>query len=74
MNNLLIVPVLVSAAVVLVVYMMKKNEEDAAKKPNYPVLFLTCLALSGGIVYFMQTPENGIDIVMKEMDVGEVPF
>jgi len=54
--------------------MMKKNEEDAAKKPNYPVLFLTCLALSGGIVYFMQTPENGIDIVMKEMDVGEVPF
>lgn len=73
-NNLFIIPALISSAVVLVVYMMKKNEEDESKKPNYSVLFLTCLALSGGVVYFLQSPEDTINLVMKEIDVGEVPF
>lgn len=74
MKNLYVVPVLVAAAVVLVVYMMKKNEEDEAKRPNYPVLFLTCLVFSGGVVYFMNGDEDNLQTVLKEIHGGDVPF
>jgi hypothetical protein len=74
MNNAVVVPVLVSSAVLLVVYMIKKDEEDDTKKPNYPVLFFSCLALTGGIMFFTGAEANPLDAVMKEIDVGDAPF
>lgn len=73
MNNY-VVPVLVSSAILLVVYMIKKDEDDVAKKPNYPVLFCSCLALTGGIMFFTGRESSPLDTVMKEIDLGEVPF
>ena len=73
-SNVYIVPVLISSAVVLVIYMMKKDEDDVSKRPNYPVLYLICLALSGGIVYFLNSGEDPLNVVMKEVNGGTVPF
>ena len=74
MSNIFVVPVLISVAIVLVVFMMKKNEQDESKKPNYTILFVTCLVLSSGIVYCTQTPEDNIHLVMREIDVGDAPW
>ena len=74
MSNLYITPVLVSAAVVLATYLMKKDELDSTKKPNYFVLFIVCLCISGGVVYISSSGEDSINLVMKEIDIGECPF
>jgi hypothetical protein len=74
MSNLIVVPLLISCAVVLVTFMMKKDEHDNNKKPNYAVLFIVTLCVSGGITYFVGGSEDALNIVMKEIDGGDAPF
>jgi len=74
MDKIYVTPILVSAAVVLATYLMKKDELDSTKKPNYVILFLVCLGISGGIVYISSSNDDSINLVMKEIDIGECPF
>ena len=76
MSSLLVTPILISAAIVLVAYLMKKDEQDPSKQPNYMVLFMVCIVISGFIVYMTSSgnEDGGVNIVMKEIDGGECPF
>lgn len=75
MNKLYVLPIVISCIVVVAAYMMKKEETDNNKKPNYTILFIGCLGLSGLITYMIGSPgDNGINIAMKEIDGGEAPF
>jgi hypothetical protein len=74
MNSLYLLPLLISIAVVFVIYLIKKDEADVNKRPNYPILFVICLLLSGGIVYIFGTQDDTINIVMKEIHTGDPNF
>jgi uncharacterized membrane protein len=70
MNKVYIIPLVVSCAIVMIVYLMKKDESDINKKPNYLVLFIVTLGVSGVVSYLMSGGDDGIN----EIDTGEAPF
>jgi hypothetical protein len=74
MNSLYLFPILISTAVLVVIYLMKKDEPDPSKRPNYPILFVILLVLSGGIVYVFGNQDDTINIVMKEIHTGDPNF
>lgn len=74
MNQSYLIPVLISCAIVIVVYLMKKDEPDQNKKPNYGMLFGVISAVSFAIYYLLNSGDDNMGTVMKEIVEGEPPF
>lgn len=74
METIYILPIILAFVSVFVVYVSKKGETDETKIPNYPVVFIVTLLISGGLMFLTSSKDGAIDLVMKEIDVGECPF
>ncbi len=74
MNNIFFVPFLVAFAITMIVFILRKDEPDMNKRPNYIVLFMICFVVGVIVMFFLGNEEESLNIVMKEIDVGDPDF
>lgn len=71
-------PMVIACVVVALVYFAKNGDKDPNNRPNYTVVFVASLALAYGLAYVFSSSSvqggGAIDIVMREIDVGEPDF
>ena len=73
--NVSLVPVLVACCFVLAAYLFKGRDENPENRPNYIVVFSTGFVLAFAASYFFgPAPEETINNLMKEIDMGDPGF